>query len=171
MSSLNRRFKRLLGIKAQKVSINLPFGLGGIEIVPNEAERRAAWALYVELTTRIATQPFDPENGLMRNVLTSLYSVFSLTREVLREAGPGVAHGPNSLGPLAIEILTKGIAPFTTRWHQRLCIHELTCPEGFSALKHERCWKYFNEMAQELEVLQKEMRTYSNALAEIAGAK
>lgn len=171
MRSLRNYLRRFRGIKAQKVSVNLPFGLGGIEFVPNKVEQRAAWSLYVELTTRIAVQPFDPQYGLMREVLTSLYSLFGLTRQVLREAGPDVAHGPNSLGPLAIEILTKGLAPFTTKWHPSLLNHERLCPESVSAHKHERDWEHFPEMMRELEALQQEMKKYANALVEIAGAK
>jgi hypothetical protein len=158
-------------MKTQKLSINLPFGLGGVEFVPNKAEQKAAWSLYVELTTRVAVQPFDPENGVMREVLSSLYSLFSLTRQVLRDSGPDVAHGPDSLGPLAIKILTEGLAPFTTKWHPRLRNHELTCPENVSPLGHERAWKDFHQMQRELAVLQGEMRRYADMLAEIAGAK
>ncbi len=171
MRSFKQRLKHLWGMKAQKVSVNLPFGLGGIELVPNKAEQRAAWALYVELMTRIAVQPFNPVSGVMREVLTSLYSLFALTRQVLREAGPEVAHGQNSLGPLAIEILTKGLAPFTTKWNQKLRVYEICCPEGVSALDNEHSWDYIDEMRQELEELQKGMRKYADALAEIAGAK
>lgn len=171
MRTLRKYLKRFREIRAQKVSVNLPFGLGGIELVPNKVEQCAAWCLYVELTTRIAVQPFDRQHGLMREVLTSLYSLFGLTRQVLREAGPEVAHGPNSLGPLAIEILTKGLAPFTTKWHQSLRNHERLCPEGVSAHKHERDWEFFPQMIDELEVLQQDMKTYADALAEIAATK
>ncbi len=45
---------------------------------PNDTERRAAWELYVELVTRVATVPL--EYGLLREALTSLYSLFSSAR-------------------------------------------------------------------------------------------
>jgi hypothetical protein len=42
-----------------KVSLNLPFGLGGLEQTwePNDDEQKAAWELYVELVTRTTTVP------------------------------------------------------------------------------------------------------------------
>ncbi len=43
----------LSGIKAKSLKVGLPFGLGSIEFEANEAEQRAAWSLYVEMTTRI----------------------------------------------------------------------------------------------------------------------
>ena len=53
---------------------------------PNDEEKKAAWSLYVELRTRVAVRQFAGEYGLMRGALDSLYSLFSTTREVLREA-------------------------------------------------------------------------------------
>jgi hypothetical protein len=46
-----------------------PFELGKLEFEPNEVEQRAAWSLYVELTTRIATEPLDPVKGSLREAL------------------------------------------------------------------------------------------------------
>ncbi len=34
-------------MKTREVSINLPFGIGGVTLAPNDAEKRAAWILCV----------------------------------------------------------------------------------------------------------------------------
>jgi hypothetical protein len=162
---------KLPGIKATKLTVGLPFDLGKLEFEANEVEQRAAWSLYVELMTRIAIQSLDPKEGLLREALTSLYSLFGLTREVLREVGPEVAHGEQSFGPVAIEILNEGLRPFTAKWHPRLLAHEQLRPENVSALEHERAWEDFKTMRYELEDLQKEMQIYANVLAQISGAK
>ena len=47
-------------LKLESISLNLPFGLGGVTIVTTEAQRRAAWSLYVELATRVASQELKP---------------------------------------------------------------------------------------------------------------
>ncbi len=156
------------GIKAQKISVGLPFGLGTIEFV---SEELAAWSLYVELTTGSAIQPFDSEHGLLRDALTLLDSLFVQTQEILKQAGPGVAHSENSFGPIAIEVLNKGIRPFTAKWHPRLLAHEQKRPADVSALEHERAWEDFQAMRAELAKLQKGLKKYANVLAEIAGAK
>lgn len=161
----------MMGVRATKLSLNLPFGLGGIVIEPNEAEQRAAWTLYVELMTRVAVQSLDPETGLLREALKSLYSLFDLTRRILLEAGPEVAHGPESLGPVAIEVLNKGLRPFTAKWHPRLLDYETQRPTDKSQVEHERQWQYYDEMRQELAEVQEKMRGYAEALAKIAGAK
>jgi hypothetical protein len=108
---------------------------------------------------------------LFARSLNSLYSLFAFTREVLREAGPDVAHGPKSFGPVAIDVLTRGVAPFTTKWHQTLLEHEMNCPAGVSALEHEHDWVEFEQMVRELEQLQGEMRHYADALKKIAAVE
>jgi hypothetical protein len=160
-----------MAIGVTKLSLNLPFGLGGVTIEPDEVQERAAWTLYVELMTRAAVQPLESNTGVLREVLDSLYSLFDLTRSVLREVGPGVAKGPDSLGPIAIEVLNKGLRPFMAKWHPLLAEYEINRPDGVSQGEHERRWEHYEEMRQELESLQKEMRVYADALATIAGAK
>jgi hypothetical protein len=93
------------------------------------------------------------------------YSIFGITREILREAGPRVAKGSNSIGPVAIEILNKGLRPFTTKWHPRLLDYEQKRPSGTSALGYERTWEHAQEMQQELADLQEQMKIYADVLA------
>ena len=160
-----------MAIKATKLTVSLPFELGKLEFEPDEVQQRAAWSLYVELTTRIATEPLDPERGLLREALNSLYSLFDLTREILREAGPNVAKGPSSFGTVAIDVLNKGLRPFTTKWHPSLLTHEQKRPSDVSALEHEQAWEYATEMWQELGELQEQLKIYAEVLAQIAGVK
>ena len=161
----------LPGIKAKSLAINLPFGLGGLEFEANEVEQRAAWSLYVELMTRTTIQSLDTHEGLLREVLNSLYSLFELIREILREAGPAVAHGPDSFGPVAITVLNKGLRPFNSKWHPLLQAHEKERPPDVPPSEHERNWECYQEMRQELVELQKQIEIYADVLAEIAGAK
>ena len=161
----------LPGIKAKTLKVGLPFNLGSLEFEANEAEQRAAWSLYVELTTRIAVQTLDTHEGLLREALNSLYSLFGLTRQILRDAGPAVAHDPQSFGPVAIRVLNEGLRPFTSKWHPLLKDHEEQRPPGVPPLEHEHNWERFSQMRQELAELQKQMRIYADVLAEISGAK
>jgi hypothetical protein len=161
----------LPGTKAKSLTVNLPFGLGSLEFEANEVEQRAAWSLYVELMTRTTMQSLDVHQGLLREVLSSLHSLFELTREILCEAGPGVAHGPDSFGPVAIAVLNKGLRPFNSKWHPLLQAHEEERPKDVPPVEHERNWEYYQEMRQELAELQKQIEIYTTVLAEIAGAK
>jgi hypothetical protein len=78
--------------KEVQVTLRIPFvGEVSGSWVPDDAERQAAWELYVELTTRVAVVPLGPNEGLLREALSSLHSLFPVTREILRRHGPGVA--------------------------------------------------------------------------------
>ncbi len=163
----------------QSLSLNLPFGLGGVTIEPDEAQQQAAWALYVELATRVAGVELEPGMGSAREALNSLYSLFNTTRSVLREAGPGAANGPDSIGPIAIDILNKGLRPFVVEWHTSLSDFEALQTEGqrnryggkVTVVIDESKWPKLDAFYTALEANRKEMLVYVDALARIAGIR
>jgi hypothetical protein len=153
----------VMGLKLRSVSLNLPFGLGGVIVDVSEPDVRAAWHLYVEFATRVTAHPLTPGAGSVSEALASLYSLFETSRQVLREAGPEVAEGPKSLGPLAIRILNEGIRPFLVRWHS-----EVRTAESSGGGLDERRRAEFD---QELGQLRADLSQYVDALAEIAGIR
>jgi hypothetical protein len=156
-------------VKATKLTVGLPFNLGSLEFENDEAQQRAAWALYVELSTRIAVQQLGDGEGILREALTSLYNVFGITREILRNAGPEIAKGPRSFGALAIEVLNKGLRPFMVKWHPLLKSYEERKPSNLTTLEHELAWEHSKELRRELNLVREQMLIYIDALAKIAG--
>ena len=153
----------------KKVSVSLPFGIGSAEWQSDPTERRAAWSLYVELVTRIAVQPLEVDQGLVREALNSLYSLFGTTREILKEAGPNVGAACESVGGIAIIVLNKGLRPFLSKWHPLLQAWEAKRPTELSPKEHELNWPEEPQLRQELAILGSDLEQYANALAEIAG--
>jgi hypothetical protein len=156
-------------VKATKLTVGLPFDLGSIEFENDEVQQRAAWSLYVELSTRIAVQPLDEGEGILREALTSLYNIFGITRQILREAGPEIAQGPQSFGAIAIDVLNKGLRPFLVKWHPLLKSYEEQKPADKTTLDHERAWEYEKELRKELNQVREQMTIYLDALAKISG--
>lgn len=157
--------------KLKKVSVNLPFGIGGAEWEADPTERKAAWSLYVELVTRIAIQPLESDVGLLREALNSLYTLFGTTRQILREAGPDVGASRESVGGIAIAVLNKGLRPFLSKWHPSLQAWETQRPSNTSPREHEKNWSEEPQLRRELEALRKDLEQYANALAEIVGVR
>lgn len=155
----------------KRVSVSLPFGLGAAEWEADPTARKAAWSLYVELVTRISVQPLGEEEGILREVLSSLYSMFDITREILREAGPDVGASHDSVGGIAIAVLNRGLRPFITKWHTRLEAWEVQRPDGVNPREHEYQWSEEPELRGELENLRQELNKYAQALAKIAGVE
>jgi len=153
----------------KKVSVSLPFGIGSAEWQSDDTQRRAAWSLYVELVTRIAVQSLELDEGLLREALNSLYSLFGTTRQVLKEAGPDVGASHNSVGGIAIAVLNRGLRPFLSKWHPRLQAWEVDRPKDRSPKDHELQWVEELELRTALGELRQDLEQYSLALAEIAG--
>lgn len=156
----------------KKVSLSLPFGIGKVEWEVDQTQRRAAWSLYVELVTRIAVEPLEADEGLMREALNSLYSLFGTTREILKEAGPDVGISLDSVGGIAIAVLNRGLRPFLAKWHPLLQTYEARRPHNnLSPKEHEQQWSEGEKLRDELEKLRQDLKQYANALAKIAGVE
>ena len=168
--------REILGVRQdpavlKKVSVRLPFGIGAAEWEADPTERRAAWSLYIELMTRIAVQPLEVDQGLVREALNSLYSLFGTTREILKQAGPNVGASRESVGGIAIIVLNNGLRPFLSKWHPFLQAWEAKRPADLSLKEHEQNWSEEPKLREELAQLRRDLEQYANALAVIAGVE
>ena len=122
------------------------------EISFKTPDRDAAWELYIEMLTRIVTQPLPVEEGDEKTALDSVYSLFPTFREILRRRGRGTIQ----FSKVAVPVLNQVVRPFTAKWHKESLA---------GAFDNEVRRKEFRE---ELAVLQDELRNYNRMLAEIA---
>jgi len=83
---------------------------------PKDEDKNAAWELYVELITRVATQQLEPEDGEEPAALESVYALFPLTRETIKRNG---RHCIN-FTRIAVVVLNQKVRPFTAKWHPRV---------------------------------------------------
>lgn len=156
--------------KLTKVSLSLPFGIGKVDWESDPTERKAAWALYVELVTRVAVQEIDG-GGLFSEALASLYSIFESTRAILREGGPNLGARRDSVGGIAIAVLNQGIRPFLSKWHAPLLSWHATREPSVSLWAHENHWPEAGAIKNDIATLRKELGTYAQVLATIAGVE
>ena len=158
-------------------SIGLPFGLGQIggEWAPDVAERKAAWDMYVELITRVTVVELAQQEGLLREALTSYYSLFETTRGILKEGGPTLAQasggGAVSFGHLAVAVLNKALRPLLATWHPVLEDHEQKRPDGVSRLEWERSWDRHDELRAAIAEVRQTLEAYAGLLGEVCDAK
>ncbi len=126
-----------------------------LDVAFKEDDRDAAWELYVEMLTRIVTQPLPSEAGDEKTALDSVYSLFPTTREILRRRGRKTIQ----FSKVAIPVLNQVVRPFTAKWHRE------SLSEDFDGeIKR-------GEFRNELIELQKKLRSYNRMLAEIAGVE
>ena len=115
---------------------------------PTDNNRKAAWHLYVEMETRITTQPLAPGHGDEKTALDSVYSLFKTTRKILHKQGPDCV----IFAKIAIEILNQKVRPFTAKWHPRSIA-------GDFDNNPEACADFWDELEPLQEVLQAYTRT------------
>jgi hypothetical protein len=139
---------------------------------PNEVEQNAAWELYIELVTRISVAGLQPDEGLLRKSLTSLYSIFTISRDILRKYGPAIARpkpgSDLSLGYLAIHLLNFALRPVLAVWHPLLLDYEHTRDASISVFEHERRWERAGELRRVLNDTRLILLDYTNILAQVA---
>jgi hypothetical protein len=119
---------------------------------PQESDRDAAWELYVEMLTRIVTQPLSTTDGDEKAALDSVHALFGITREILRRKGRDCIQ----FSKIAIIVLNQIVRPFTAKWHR------LALAGAFEQAERRQ------EFRNELEALQVDLRNYAKALADIA---
>lgn len=161
------------GPRSMEVRLKLPM----LEVAgtwePNDAERRAAWELYVELVTRVSVVPLRADEGLLREALTSLYSLFGTTREILRRHGPQIAepkaNGQYNFGYLAVAMLNYGIRPLLTTWHPALEDWESRRPTDCSRREHERAFPQVDQFRTALNDTRLNLAAYADLLATACG--
>ena len=155
-----------------KVKLKLPIGEVEGTWKPDENERKAAWEMYVELITRISLAELKPDEGLLREALSSLYTLFDSTREILREYGPSIAQAKGkdnlSFGYLAVAILNVVLRPVLAKWHPLLLDYETTKESLVSPSEHEKQWDRYEELRQVLNETGGVLTQYANLLAEVA---
>ncbi|RZS44454.1 hypothetical protein EV193_101330 [Herbihabitans rhizosphaerae] len=171
---MSRRRGRRRGRPQQiAVKLKLPF-LGEISGTwePDQAEVKAAWELYVELVTRVTVVELRPNEGLVREALTSFYSMFEITRTILRKYGPALArpHDPGQVvfGEVAVRVLDGALRPLLSRWHPALMTWESKRPEGTDPATHERNWERHDELREELAKTRVVLSGMADMLAAVA---
>lgn len=139
---------RMWGLK----SIKLNTKFLEVEFAPTEDDMTAAWDMYVELLTRITTQKLGEEYGDEKTALESVYELFPVTRQLLKEKG----RRAENFTKIAIIVLNQIVRPFTAKWHRKEKENAFANPE--------EC----RQFRIELEELRCELVCYSKMLADIA---
>lgn len=88
-------------------------------------DRDAAWSMYVELDSRIATQDFL--FGDVNSALSSLATLFRLNREISKQYG----HRCRRYYALTNVQLNEHLRPFTSKYHEKISKSENIAPDEF----------------------------------------
>lgn len=136
------------GLTSLRVNLNFV----EMEFAPTDDDREAAWEMYVEMITRIVTQPLESSHGDEKAALSSIFSLFPSTREILRARG----RKAQGFTKIAVVVLNQLVRPFTAKWHK------LSLQGAFE--DPAQCKLFRRELAE----LQESLRNYAALLADLA---
>jgi hypothetical protein len=152
-------------VELSEVRLTIP-QLSELRFVVGPDNRLVAWRIYVELTTRVSTQPLGKDEGTLREALTSLYSLFQGVRGSLREARPTPRPDSTTVEELGVSLLNVELRPFLSRWH--VALQEW---ERHHKGESELTWERNEECRAALAELQQRLSSYVDGFARLAGTK
>ena len=148
-------------LRIDSAKVQLP---GGVELTLkiDERQREAGWRVFVELSTRIATQKLTADSGLIREALASLYSLFTTLRDELKAMSPAtgvVGANETDIEAYTLAILNHAIRPTLSYWHPLL---ERWEERGLP----EQSWPLATRCREDLEATRLAVLGYSRGLGE-----
>lgn len=136
----------------QLTNVNLSLPFMSAEIKFEDADKKAAWNLYVELITRTTIQSLPDGSGSESSALESVYAIFPITRKILKKYG----RKGQSFSKIALIVLNQILRPFTTKWHK--------ISRNGMLQNREMAILFRKELAD----LQNDLRKFAGMLAKIA---
>jgi hypothetical protein len=140
-----------------------------VKLANSGSQRRVAWSLFVDTTTRIATQPMSDEEGDDGIVLKSLYDLFQSSRKSIMEMEPtrvlpSRRKNLETVETYVLAMLNQSLRPFLSKWHPVWDTWQKSNPGAASS-----GWSQHREFREALKALQPEIRERAIGLGEIAG--
>lgn len=72
--------------------------------------------MHVQLVTRKAALPFDPDHDLICDVYDSLFTLFTETRALLLDLPPREFERTSGVATLILKVQNDGVRPHLTAW-------------------------------------------------------
>ncbi|MFG3602531.1 hypothetical protein [Micromonospora chersina] len=165
------------GARWRLTKVNFRFaGLGQVEICPNNDVAQIAHTAWVELRSRKAAIPFDPDHDVIVEMYNSWYDLFRALRELAKTVPPDAMRAGES-APLLAEILLKalndGLRPHLTCWQakfRRWYDAKLADPAmaSMSPQEIQRLFPEYEALVADLVVVSMGMSQFTEELRKIA---
>ena len=146
-------------------------GVVNFTFEPSRRERDVAWALYIELRTRKAALPFDPDNDLIVEVYDSLHEIFPRIRSLLDRIPP--REPEFDLAELILRVQNDMIRPHLTHWQARFrrwYEHEvsLAANAGRDPIEIQRRFSDYDVLVRDVQRMNRDLDLIAASLLEIA---
>ncbi|MBP5551263.1 MAG: hypothetical protein J6X93_04365 [Bacilli bacterium] len=146
---------------------------GNIHLICNNTHKQIAYRIWVDINTRVLAVKVNLDEDNIRAVNDSYYKCFTDTRELLKEIPANKLNDENELVNLIIRFLNEVMRPYLTKWGVRYANwfdNEISKDEnkGLNPIDIQRKYPLYNELTEDLLLINEKVINYSNKLQEIA---
>ncbi|MFE3174527.1 toll/interleukin-1 receptor domain-containing protein [Amycolatopsis sp. NPDC059090] len=139
----------------------------------DDEERRTAHRILNELTSRVSLHELPDGEGLLRDALSSLHTLFDRIRQICGEVDPDTLRPSTPVRP-GLATLTRRLQddilrPFLLYWHPRLSDHHELRPSDVGSHAHELAWPLQTQLRSEFSKLQLSIAEVADELAVLSG--
>ncbi|WP_336156982.1 toll/interleukin-1 receptor domain-containing protein [Amycolatopsis sp. VC5-11] len=135
--------------------------------------RRTAHRILNEVNSRVALRELPDGEGMLRDALSSLHTLFDRIRQICGDVDPDALR-PSTLIRPGLATLTSRLQedllrPFLVYWHPRLDNHHDVRPSGIGSRDHELAWSLHAQLRSELGKLRLSILEVADELAVLSG--
>ena len=145
-------------------------GIGDVEISPNSEDIQIAHSIWVDLVTRKAAIPIDPDHDVIVEVYDSWYTLFASIRNQIANIPADLVRRENStkkLVQISIQTINVGLRPHLTHWQARFRAwwkaHEGEL-EKITPQELQKKYPQYDEMISDMLRVNAQLVEYANAL-------
>lgn len=159
--------------KVETANIKLG-GMGIVSIKPDVEDMQIAHKAWVELTTRKAGIPFDPEHDVIVEIYDSWYKLFIEMRELAKQIPADkirYSKDTQELVRLFIDALNNGLRPHMTRWQakfRRWYSKQILSHHSKTPQEIQKLYPKYDELVEELKQVNKLMVEYTGFIKKVA---
>lgn len=170
--------KLFIRFKIKNYSIDeVKLGIGGatISFKPNYDDRKIAYALWVEISTRKLGLPIDLNEDVIVELYNSWYAFFGTARESIKDFPITKLNNDNEkdLIEITTELLNDVLRPHLTKWQAKFrkwYAEELNKSPNANLTPQEiqSNYEYFDELTEEMMNINNNLEYYQEVLYSIA---
>lgn len=155
--------------------VKLGIGSTTISFKPNYNDRKIAYTLWVEISTRKLGLPIDLDEDVIVELYNSWYAFFGTARESIKEFPITKLNNNNQKDIIEIttELLNDVLRPHLTKWQAKFrkwyseelkkCSNENLTPQEIQSK-----YQYYDELTEDMLNINKNLEYYQNVLYSIA---
>lgn len=151
--------------------VELGIGNSKVAIKFEQKDREIAYKLWIEMSTRKITIPFDEQNDVVIEVYNSWYNFFNIARELIKTIPADRIQHSKELIILTERVLNEGLRPHLTKWQAKFrhwYNEEIKNSHNKSPQEVQQGYKDYALVIEDIKKTNEILINYNNLMKKIA---